>query len=452
MAPQKRKREHSPAPATPARARPNGILTPPSSSAKRVVKQSPRQAPRRNLLAYFAAPERVVKEEHQDGQAQERDVVVKREEEQVRLDDLPTQHPLLVAIKNEENGNGRIKDEDIATRDPTPPIKQEPAVKDEVPDSVYRFPFEYAPYNGQTVSEVPESFLKQLYINGNIERSPNLKKAIVEWASRWTLTFGIHEGKLLDDVPIAYFNKFFLNWGKLAEPKNDGLCVALRYHLPYRTPEVPGSRYKLTFSQYRGCTIEEAIERSRRTEWDGRESDFISWAKEEGVPEQDNYEDLAEAIEFHAQETALSFMLERPHVADFRAPDLPCFGEWRNLPITQVPDYLVESLRLEHSLDELNDMAPGLEDAFQYFDLVRDTCRWNWRRDPTCETHHGLGPLLYPTTAEVPNREAGFVESWGYMWERVQASYSMTNGEANTRGHKKWVWKLVGDEEDSDES
>jgi len=263
-----------------------------------------------------------------------------------------------------------------------------------VPPELYQITT--GPYQGCTIQQLPKVYRKQI---GNDEdllsSTPELRDALTAWASHWTFMYGRHEGKNLGDVPLYYLNVFVLRNGEHQKFGQEDLYVALKFHFPIRETEMPGEHYSLTFGQHSGSTLDTV-------------PSYVTWLKSKGIPTQEGYEDLADALVFLHRGTLSDFTLANPQASTYTLPLEFGYGAiyLAELSEPELRDLCPDrdfGVHTERTLDG-DYVYPGMRDAVEYWWLVFDCSRWNWRRERDADTGEVFGVsadleskgLLYP--------------------------------------------------------
>ncbi|KAF2106564.1 hypothetical protein BDV96DRAFT_590827 [Lophiotrema nucula] len=349
--PTKRKREETPEPGPSQPRFGVGLLTPPPSLKKPAVKLERNESsdslqnvplashglitPPTTHPGSFAEPQ--IKPEPLEANVNE--VPVKREENEIAVANAPIEnesgpvHSHQTPIKRDE---AEVKQEILDSLGITPDIAARA-----VPPNDGKFRLASGEFQGYTIDELPEWYPLLLHDTGDVERTPGLKEAFIDWANRFELPYG---GVKLADIPIYDINNRLLP--DLAEGTLDiGTKLALKYHLLVRQPEEPGEKYIHRIGQnFRGNTLFEAVEMR------GNES-YLDYMKRTHMAVREGNEDMAEGLEFYHREQAREIKSRYPHT---------------------------------YHRDQ----------DFRYH--IKQSSRWNWRMDGGNPI--GLGPLMYPRT------------------------------------------------------
>jgi uncharacterized protein (DUF3820 family) len=235
------------------------------------------------------------------------------------------------------------------------------------------------PYQGCTIRQLPKEYRKHLSNDSALlSRTPSLSAALTAWSSTYTLTSGRHKGKRLADVPLYYLNEFVLRLGDDKRPGHEDLYVALKFHFAVREPEKPGQHYILTFGKNEGEGLENV-------------PSYVTWIKNKGIPTQEGYEDLADAIEYLALRDLHAFDRASPGAATYMLPLE--FGYGARMPLAQLGEAEMRDLFPERDFGVHTERTltgrfvyPGMRDAVERWWLMFECSRWNWRRERDVET------------------------------------------------------------------
>ncbi|KAF2679519.1 hypothetical protein K458DRAFT_117379 [Lentithecium fluviatile CBS 122367] len=267
------------------------------------------------------------------------------------------------------------------------------------------------PYRGRTVDELPKEYRKEISDNeAFLAASPGLQDALIAWAGEFEFQFGRHEDKLLADVPLYYLNEFILGKNIHRKPGNEDLYVALKWHALVRRPEQPGQNYVMTFGKHCDDPL------------DAIHGSYISWMKGQGIPCQEGYEDLAEAIEYQAREDLVAFLRAYPEAPSYTMPG--DFQGYNGVLLASLSEQDMHDLGLERNRGPHTRRAwdgeyiySGMVDAVAYWWHVFDTNRWNWRRERFVDTGE---VLCYPPDLE----RRGLLYPRSTIAEEVYVGYS----------------------------
>ncbi|KAF2249383.1 hypothetical protein BU26DRAFT_505422 [Trematosphaeria pertusa] len=283
-------------------------------------------------------------------------------------------------------------------------LASSPSPASSISDNEYRIDFGPEQYRGCTINELPHGYRKEI---GNDEKllahAKGLREALTAWASKWTFTHGFHKGKRLEDVPISYINRFVIGIKKHESLWHKDLYVALKFHLPVRRPEQPGEKYVLTFGRNKGCRLdglppEEYVARS-----------YINWMKDEGIPLQSDWEDLADGIVYYQCQELAEFVRDHPEAPTYTFPAYPHrYDDCKGMQITDIPEEEIRHI-VERGIHEEEDAGggyqyPGMKEAVGYWFLLYECNRWNWRTTVRWEWGRmryypmDLGKNLFPST------------------------------------------------------
>jgi uncharacterized protein (DUF3820 family) len=259
-----------------------------------------------------------------------------------------------------------------------PPLPRDPGI---VPPELFQIGT--GPYQGCRIRQLPQQYLKQI---SNDERllsgTPGLRDALTAWASQYTLTYGRHRGQQLIDVPLYYLNEFVMRNGDHMKQDQEDLYVALKFHFHVRPQEMPGEYYVLTFGKNAGEALDSI-------------PSYVTWMKGKGIPTQEGYEDLAEGLEFLHRRALCDFMDTHSQASEYKLPLEFGYGA---VPLASLSELELRDLcperdfgvHTERTLDG-NYVYPGMRDAMEYWWLLFECSRWNWRRERDVDTGEIVG-------------------------------------------------------------
>jgi hypothetical protein len=217
-----------------------------------------------------------------------------------------------------------------------------------------------------------------------VEREPGLRRALEKWAAEYPIPWGYYEGARLGEVPLAWINSWLVPYCVPFSRHLKVLGIALKYHLPTRKPEIPGSKWVFTFGKPIGKTWDDVFQEEQNERFG---QSYLEWLLEgapDCIPCKPGWEDLAESIiivwqhrmEALEREYAGSYSQAYRRVRGVPHPSTYSFRDENYIPVRSITDLSMEEVFKLEEQPRLGDM---LWMALQWRILVHKLSRWNWR-------------------------------------------------------------------------